>query len=238
MKRPASEIAVLSYHKIGTSPGSWESWYYVPQPVLEAHVRTLIDQGWEAVGARQLVAGLRGTASLPARGFLITFDDAYRSLTTGALPWLIAEELPAVVFVPTDYIGRLNEFDRDVEPEEPICGWDDLRQLSDAGVSIQSHAASHRAFSTLTIDEQAAEIRDSRMAIEEKLGIVVDLLAYPYGDAGRRPAALAARLRSAGYQAAFGYGGGVVQLGADDPFLLPRIAVGADTDIGAELRVG
>jgi len=223
VKRPASEIAVLSYHKIGTSPGSWESWYYVPQPVLEAHVRTLIDQGWEAVGARQLVAGLRGTASLPARSFLITFDDAYRSLTTGALPWLIAKELPAVVFVATDYIDVSTSLIATSSPR------------SDLRLGRSAQAERRRSIDPISCGEPprvldthdrrtAAEIRDSRMAIEEELGIVVDLLAYPYGDPGRRPAALATRLRSERYQAAFGYGGGVVQLGADDPFLLPRIA--------------
>ena len=63
-----------------------------------------------------------------------------------ALPILKRFDAPAVMFVPTDYIGRRNTFDAGVEPDEAICDWEDLRALADQGVSIQSHASSHRRF--------------------------------------------------------------------------------------------
>jgi peptidoglycan/xylan/chitin deacetylase (PgdA/CDA1 family) len=130
----------------------------------------------------------------------------------------------------------MNEFDRDVEPEEAICSWEDLRRLQAGGISIQSHAASHRAFSELTAEEQVAELRDSKDAIEASLGETVALFSFPYGDPGQDAQATATRLEEAGYEAAFCYGGGILRLPVTDRFLLPRIAVGPDSDLRSEIR--
>jgi peptidoglycan/xylan/chitin deacetylase (PgdA/CDA1 family) len=233
---PSPAVAVLAYHKIGISPGEWESWYYVPQRALERHVDLLAQDGWQPLHPDQLLAGLDDPGVLPRRGFLVTFDDAYRSLRDEALPWLVENRIPAVVFVPTAYIGALNEFDRDLEPEEPILDPDELRALQADGVWIQSHGVHHRAFSELGEPERLAELRESKHALQGIIGGEVKLFSYPYGDPGERGVPATDQLRAAGYQAAFGYGGGPFTVTSSDRFLLPRIAVGADTELEAELR--
>jgi len=35
----------------------------------------------------------------------------------------------SLLFVPTSFIGRTTRFDQGVEPEEPICDWDDLLEI-------------------------------------------------------------------------------------------------------------
>lgn len=230
-------VAILGYHKIGVSPGEWDSWYYVPQPMLERHVALLIDDGFKPLSSEGLIAGLDDPASLPYRSFLITFDDAYRSLAVEALPWLTRNGVPAVVFVPTAYVGGPNEFDRDIEPEEPILSWDELRALHASGVSIQSHGVTHRTFSELTVAELASELEASKAAIEVATGAHVKLISYPYGDPGDDRVAVTSMLETAGYEAAFGYGGGALSVRSGDRFMLPRIAVGPDTELKIALGV-
>src|SRR5690606_31160016 len=140
---------------------------------------------------------------------------------------------PAVLFVPVDHVGGRNTFDAGVEPDEPICDWDDLRALAAAGVAIQSHAASHTRLSELSPEQREAELVRSRAVLEERLGEPVETIAFPFGDPG--PDA-GSRLARYGYSAAFLYGGGPFQLPADDRYRLPRIALGPDTDLRAELR--
>ncbi len=71
--------------------------------------------------------GLTDPDRLPARGALLTFDDGYRSFRTHAVPQLLRFGVPALLFVPTDFIGGTNAFDADTrEPIERICDWDDL----------------------------------------------------------------------------------------------------------------
>jgi len=227
-------VAVLGYHKIGQPPEEWWSWQYVPGDVFAAQIELLRGDGWEPIGAERFIAGLRAPQQLPPRSFLITFDDAYRSLRDDALDCLKGLGLPAVVFAPTRFVGGWNEFDHDVEPREEICDWSTLGELARQGVSIQSHGVSHRALSTLSPPDQERETTASKRTLEERLGSPVRLFAYPYGDPGDEEQ-LSGVLRRAGYEAAFGYGGGALRLPADNPYLLPRLAMGPDTDIPEEL---
>jgi hypothetical protein len=77
------------------------------------------------------------------------------------------------------------------------------------------------------------ELVESKAMLERELGKRVELLAYPYGDAGG--GATAALAQQTGYRAAFLFGGGPFTQPARDPFHLPRIAVGPETDLSAEL---
>jgi peptidoglycan/xylan/chitin deacetylase (PgdA/CDA1 family) len=160
--------------------------------------------------------------------------DGCRSIRDTALPWLGRFETPGVLFVPTDYVGGRNDFDRGVEPAESICDWDDLRALRDAGVAIQSHACSHRSFSVLDRSEREGELVRSKRLLEEQLGTAVEAIAFPFGDPG--PDADRQQPADAGYRAAFTYRGSPVRLPLADRFRIERIAVGPTTDLRAELE--
>jgi peptidoglycan/xylan/chitin deacetylase (PgdA/CDA1 family) len=227
-----SRIAILGYHKVGAPPpDGWETWFYVPEDVFAAQLTALRDGGWQPVDCAAFLHGLAEPGTLPEQAALITFDDGYRSVLEVALPWLERFGYPAVLFMPTDFVGRTNLFELESEPEEPLCDWDDLRELVRRRVAVESHGASHRTFSELTPSERAAELEGSKAALETKLGRAVHLFAYPYGD----DADAAPQVCEAGYRAALGYGGGVISLPTEDAYRLERLAMGPDTDIGTAL---
>jgi peptidoglycan/xylan/chitin deacetylase (PgdA/CDA1 family) len=231
------KLAILAFHKIGDAPAtSWNTWFYVPEATFADHLRHLHENGWVILDLQAFLRGLMAPDTLPERAALLTFDDGYHSLHDVALPWLVRFAYPAVIFVPTDFIGGHNTFDAGIEPDEAICGWDDLRALTRHAVSVQSHGASHRAFATLDPAEQAEELVRSKAVLEAGLGSSVELFSYPYGDTGTDPAAVRTALRQAGYRAAFLYGGGLNATPIDDPYGLARIAMGPDTDLAAVLR--
>jgi peptidoglycan/xylan/chitin deacetylase (PgdA/CDA1 family) len=234
-----SRIAVLGYHKVGMpSPGGWETWFYVQEHLFARHLATLREGAWEVIDAAAFVVGLSDPQRLPERAALITFDDGYRSVREAALRSLRRFDYPAVLFVPSDFIGRTNEFDEGAEPEEPLCDWDDLRELGRSGLSIQSHGASHRTFSELSPAERESELERSKAALEAGLDQPVELLAYPYGDDAGAPPDLRRALERTGYAAACGYGGGPFSLPPADPYRLDRVAMGPDTDLAAVLAGG
>jgi peptidoglycan/xylan/chitin deacetylase (PgdA/CDA1 family) len=142
-----------------------------------------------------------------------------------------------VVFVPTAFIGGTNEFDSDVEPEEPILGWNGLQEMEHRRVAVQSHGLTHRAFSKLDASEQCAETGQSKRMLEEGLSRPVRLFSFPFGDQGAQPQDTATLLKEAGYRAAFLYGGGATAWPATDCFALPRIPMGPDTDLAAGTRL-
>jgi peptidoglycan/xylan/chitin deacetylase (PgdA/CDA1 family) len=235
----AKTIAILGYHKIGPpSPTAWVTWYYVPTEIFAKQMADLRDSDWTVIDAAALVRGLREPETMPSRAALITFDDAYVSVLEHAAPILARHNFPGVVFLPTAQVGGENGWDRDSrEPIERICSWDELRELESAGLSIQSHAVTHRTFSELTADEIDREVRESKRSIEQALGKPVDLLAYPFDDAGNDHAATDASLARAGYRAAFHFVGGVSRFPLDNPFHFTRLPVWPDTDLRAELAI-
>jgi peptidoglycan/xylan/chitin deacetylase (PgdA/CDA1 family) len=153
-----------------------------------------------------------------------------------ALPWLLRFGYPAVLFVPSDFIGGRNWFDAGEEPEEAICDWEDLRELERCRVSVQSHGASHRRFSELDLTQQKDELLRSKAVLEAGLRKSVTVFAYPYGDGGVDPGIQRSLLDQAGYRAACLYKGGAIHLPIANPYRLTRVAMGPDTDLQAELE--
>ena len=232
-----ARLAILSYHKVGEpAAGGWETWYYVPRDTFRRHLEQLREGGWEPVDAARVLAALAGER-LPERAVHLSFDDAYRMLVDQALPAMAEYGFPGTVFVPTDYVGRSNDFDygQSAEPAEAICAWEDLARLQAGGVAVHSHGAAHRACSDLDDAQMEHELTRSKAAIEERLGGAVEMFAFPYGDGGRDPEATGRLIERCGYRAACLYGGGAFDPTSADPFRLERIAVGRDTDLAAEL---
>src|SRR5438034_10442126 len=163
-------LAILGFHKIGGPPaGGWDTWFYVSEATFSSFLSQLREGGWRVIDLQPCLVGFAATASLPTRSSLLTFDDGYRSMRQIALPWLRRFGYPGVLFVPTDYIGRCNEFDAGVEPQEAICDWDDLRELERHGVSVQSHGASHGRFSELASAELGEVHRRPKTTLEADL---------------------------------------------------------------------
>ena len=234
--RGAGTLAILAYHQIGKPPEPWDSWYYIPEQTLAEQLRYLADHGWRVLDHRSLLEGLHYPEQFPERAAVLTFDDGHRSFREHALPWLIRFDFPAVLFVPTDYIGGLNSFDDGAEPEAPICGWDDLRELDRHSVAIQSHSVSHRAFSKLASELQEQELRRSKEVLEDGLGKPVETFSFPFGDdGGSASSRIGELLRRVGYRAACLYGHELNPLPVRNPYRLERLTMGPETDLSSLL---
>jgi peptidoglycan/xylan/chitin deacetylase (PgdA/CDA1 family) len=233
----APEILVLAYHRIGDPPpGEWNDWFYVSEGTFAEHLRLLDEDGWTFIDLPRLLTGMDEPGIVPPRSVLITFDDADETLLTGGLPQLACQHISAVVFVPTDFVGADNDFDGGDQPPERLCSWDELRELTLHRISIQAHSASHRSFAELSRPQAYRELQRSKHVLEDRLGRPVEAFAYPFGDMGRDPPSIEKMLVELGYRAGFLYGGRCPwPLARFQRFRLARLAVGRDTDLGAEL---
>ena len=71
----------------------------------------------------------------------------------------------------------------DVELSNKMMSWQQVKELRQAGHGIGSHTANHPLLSTLlSQDEQVQELKQSKKAIENKLGGTINTIAYPNGD--------------------------------------------------------
>jgi len=223
------QIGVLAYHKIGTPPET--NFSYIPEAIFEAQLAQIAGSGWQVISPDAFLDGLAHPETLPERALLLTFDDAYRSMYAAALPILRSFGYPCALFVPTMFIGGTNAFDHGLQPEEPLCTWDELLDLQRHGVSLQSHSVSHRVFSKLKPGDILEEVQRSKDALESRTGLPVAMFAYPYGEAGLDPDATGAALCQAGYQAAFLVQGFSHRPPPAQPFAVGRLLMEPDTNL-------
>jgi peptidoglycan/xylan/chitin deacetylase (PgdA/CDA1 family) len=86
-------------------------------------------------------------------------------------------------------------------PEAPglMLEWDEVKEMSAAGVEFGSHTVSHPILSRMGRIDAQRELVESKCAIEERLGVRVEGFAYPNGTRADYTAETKALLREAGY---------------------------------------
>ncbi len=129
----------------------------------------------------------------------VTFDDAFRTVRENALPALARHGVPATIFVPTGWLGRPPGWAMETsgDREEVVMTADEIRALPRDLITIGSHTVDHPRLTALSEPAAAAQLKDSRSALEALLGRTVDTLAFPYGDHDGR---IIEQARAAGYR--------------------------------------
>lgn len=98
-------LTVLLYHGVrGSGETTQIDNLHVPEKEFRRQM-TWLRGKFTPVTLDQAIAGLEGSAILPDRPALVTFDDAYRNNRTVAAPILAELGIPAVLFVPTRFVG-------------------------------------------------------------------------------------------------------------------------------------
>ena len=203
-----ASVMVLCYHNIEDKGGQKALTISVSE--FEEQLTALKEHGFTVIGMQDFLAWRRGEKDIPQKSCVITIDDGWISGYTNAWPILKKFDYPFTLFIYVNYIGTGGK----------SLSWEQLAEMRDAGVDIQSHTYSHsnlRAPGTgvdaktkalVQKDIQALgkegwlrkEIIESRKVLEQRLGIKVNALAYPFGIHTAEARAL---VKEAGYEAAF-----------------------------------
>jgi len=141
----------------------------------------LAARGYEAVSLRDLVAWHEGSAVLPQRAVVITFDDGFADFAEHAAPILLAREWTATVFLPTGRLGGKEDWDGADVQARPLMTWAQVEDLAARGIDFGAHSVSHTDLTKLGSEDLAWEIRQSSKDIESHLGRAPFAFAPPYG---------------------------------------------------------
>jgi peptidoglycan/xylan/chitin deacetylase (PgdA/CDA1 family) len=158
------------YHEVRDvrSGDAGADWFAVSPATFARHLDAIRDtSGVGCSIARALEAGSSRIA--------ISFDDGVRSQYEHAFPALVEHGMTATFFVVTNWVGRPG-----------YVTWPELREMRDAGMSIQSHTRGHPFLSELGESALREELAGSKGALDDALGQDTDQLAFPGGDPPRR----------------------------------------------------
>ncbi len=210
-------IPILMYHRIADEGPRELAPYRVHPEAFERQLAFLRRHGYSTIGLLRAHELLNKKQTPAGRLVVITFDDAYADFYTTALPLLRKYGFTATVFVPTQYVGRTAEWDREHGSAAKMMSWDQIRQAQVQNIDFGSHTVSHRVLKKLKPEDVQWEVETSRAELSEKLGRAVSLFSYPYGN---QSSTIRSKVKEAGYSLAVA-GSGLAAKGSD-PFALPR----------------
>jgi peptidoglycan/xylan/chitin deacetylase (PgdA/CDA1 family) len=213
----SARVRVLTYHRFGPSG---RDPFCVDMEAFAAQMEWLANRG-AAISLAKLEGHLDGTLAIEDGSVLVTIDDGYRSLYTHAFPILRYFEIPAVAYLPA---GLLPDGDVSSAGAEPRLSWSEIEDLAARGVTIGSHAWSHRSLGAMSPASAHDEIRRSRERLEARTGSPVTSFAYPFGTRADYSVATRTALAECGYRTAFTSQHGAIDRDAD-ALELPRIKI-------------
>ena len=146
-----------------------------------------------------------------------------------ALDVLIARLSPAALLELADALGtRVGQDARDLPASTRLMGWEELRELQAAGVTVGGHTVSHAVLPLLSAAEARREVEGCREAIREGLGRQPRAFAYPNG---YHTAAVRRLVAAAGFEGAVTTEDRENVRGGD-PFRLQRKMLWENTTLG------
>lgn len=225
-------VPILVYHHVKPQwPDDFEGrTITVIASDFESELAYLRDSGYETVSLAELANALLYGLALPEKPVVLTFDDGYDDMYAHAFPLLQKYGLTGSFGLVTGYLGNSG-----------YLTWDQAREMSDAGNEMVSHSVGHTDLGAATPEQAAAEVRDSRAALEKNLGRPMQALIYPYGEPFAH-GSVEAQERVTGVLREEGYGVGVtnplpnelpgVIQDASLPYQLKRVMVSGGMGLG------
>ncbi len=207
-------VRVLTYHRFG---GAVRDPWCVSAAVFEEQMRWLAEQKL-AVSLDDVERFVRGEIQLPDGAVLVTMDDGFNSVLNIAAPIMQRHRIPSVAYVTTSFMGTTSI------SGERYLSWDEVKRLPAAGVTVGSHAHTHRSVAKLSPLAALEEGERSKQLLEQHLGAPIRSFAYPFGMRTDESAETARMLSGCGYSSIFIAQHGTLRPGADLA-RLPRVKV-------------
>lgn len=209
-----NSVPVLMYHhiqpldeakKLGHAPLTVDSGWF------DSQIKYLSDNKYQFITVGQLITSLQSGQTLN-KSVAITIDDAYDDAYNYAYPILQKYGAKASLFVPTGLVQNPG-----------YLTWDQISQMYKNNIILPyNHTWSHFSLPTGDLNKERTEITTAQTQLEEHLGLIPKIIAYPYGGYNAPSIKL---LQELGYSAAFSTKPGTWQC-TGNIFYLPRVRIG------------
>lgn len=173
---PRHGLVALMYHHIGVLTDTTAEQYpfTISPEMFEKQLLFLKQHGYTPISEEDALQAYRAGKSFIQKPVLLTFDDGHADNYTALFPLLKKYQTPVLIFLITDRVGTPG-----------YLAWEQIQEMQQSGwVRFGSHTCSHRRLRSLSDEEIAREIVQSKKVLEEKLGTKVYSFCYPFGAGG------------------------------------------------------
>jgi peptidoglycan/xylan/chitin deacetylase (PgdA/CDA1 family) len=170
------QLPILTFHAIEEQ----SSVISFPPELFRRGMGKLHENGYRTISLLEAVDRLNSKKLFPERSFVITFDDGYQSLYQEAFPVLKRYGFSATVFLT---VGAQETMDTRLPSLEgrSMLTWQEIREMQRGRIEIGAHTCTHPDMTRLPIEQVRSEIMDSKVILEDTLGVSISSFAYPYG---------------------------------------------------------
>lgn len=202
-------IPVLCYHDVTPNNPDNNELLLSPEKFRE-QLQYLKDNDYAPLTLNEFYNYLKKSEPVPEKSVLITFDDGYKGNYEYAYPILKEFNFPATFFIISNFIGS---------PDFMTA--EEIKEMSDNGIDIESHTAKHEDLSTLDEASQLETFKNSKEVLEEIIKEPIEFIAYPFG---RHNPSTRIAAEKAGYKLGFNLNGEFADR-SDNNYNIDRIYV-------------
>ena len=165
-------VPVLMYHRIIPTSEAGDSLpdLVVSPETFSVHMKALFDAGWHSITMATLADDMETDRTIPAKTFVITFDDGWYDGYVYAFPIMRKYGFVGTFYVIT---SRINNAD--------FLSTQELQTLEAAGNDICNHTVNHTSLATVSVSQATQEVEKASEQIAAAIGHRPVSLAYPMG---------------------------------------------------------
>lgn len=179
-------VPILMYHGIDHSDRPKTN--TVSPETFSKQLEYFKKHGYKIVSLEEWVNTINQNKAFIGKTAVLTFDDGLEDNYTQAFPILKQYNVPAIIFVVTDVVGK-----------QGFLSWEQIKEMEKYGIIFGSHTRLHTYLPSLDRAEQRNQIQISKEILEGQLGHKIDFFAYPSGGFNESIEGL---VKEAGYTAA------------------------------------
>lgn len=217
------DVPILMYHYISDPPGGSDEYRIdlsISPGTFRGHLQYLFDNGYTPISLYDLDEALLTGRALPLKPVILTFDDGYIDHYTNAFTILQEIGFAGTFFIIT---ARADAGD----PNH--LNWEQIREMADAGMSMESHTKNHPNLQGRDEDYLVYEMLGSIESLNFYTGKTRHMFCYPGGDFDAMTLQVAARLPI--WRAVTTENGRIHT--TDNRLLLPRIRISNGMGVAA-----
>ena len=192
--RAKRALGIVTYHRVApVVPGLPKPLHNVTPESFREQITGLLRRGFTAWPLQRVIEFSNENRFLPPRTFVVTFDDGYESVFSGAWPVLRELRVPATIFLNTAFVDSDYPFPCDAwglryEGFAPPNTYRPLRdcqcqEMLDSGlIEFGAHTHTHQDFRDRP-DDFHEDMLENLRELHNRLGVVRPTFAFPYGTA-------------------------------------------------------